>query len=65
MGRGKNALALRRDRTETAMKLAIIGASRGIGRAAVDYALTRGHQVRAMVTLPSLPLSKYSSLACR
>ncbi len=30
------------------MKLAIIGASRGIGRKAVDEALERGHQVRAM-----------------
>lgn len=30
------------------MKLAIIGASRGIGRACVDYALSRGHKVRAM-----------------
>jgi len=31
-----------------AMKLAIIGASRGIGRKAVDYALERGHSVRAL-----------------
>ncbi len=30
------------------MKLAIIGASRGIGRKVVDEALERGHQVRAM-----------------
>jgi len=30
------------------MKLTIIGASRGIGRRAVDEALLRGHAVRAM-----------------
>lgn len=30
------------------MKLAIIGASRGIGRKCVDEALERGHQVRAL-----------------
>ena len=30
------------------MKLAIIGASRGIGRKVVDEALERGHSVRAM-----------------
>ncbi len=30
------------------MKLAVIGASRGIGRKVVDEALERGHQVRAM-----------------
>jgi putative NADH-flavin reductase len=30
------------------MKLAVIGASRGIGRKVVDYALSRGHEVRAL-----------------
>jgi putative NADH-flavin reductase len=30
------------------MKLAVIGASRGIGRKVVDYALSRGHTVRAV-----------------
>ncbi|MGP1357995.1 NAD(P)-dependent oxidoreductase [Roseicyclus sp.] len=30
------------------MKLAVIGASRGIGRKVVDYALSRGHAVRAV-----------------
>jgi putative NADH-flavin reductase len=30
------------------MKLTVIGASRGIGRKVVDYALTRGHSVRAV-----------------
>ncbi|MDG4646831.1 SDR family oxidoreductase [Roseibacterium sp. SDUM158017] len=30
------------------MKLTVIGASRGIGRKVVDYALERGHQVRAL-----------------
>ncbi len=30
------------------MKIAVIGASRGIGRKVVDYALERGHHVRAV-----------------
>lgn len=30
------------------MKLTVIGASRGIGRKVVDYALMRGHEVRAL-----------------
>lgn len=30
------------------MKLTVIGASRGIGRKVVDYALERGHEVRAV-----------------
>lgn len=30
------------------MKITVIGASRGIGRKVVDYALTRGHTVRAL-----------------
>lgn len=30
------------------MKLTVIGASRGIGRKVVDYALSRGHSVRAL-----------------
>lgn len=30
------------------MKLTVIGASRGIGRKVVDYALSRGHNVRAL-----------------
>jgi len=30
------------------VKLTVIGASRGIGRKVVDYALERGHQVRAL-----------------
>ena len=34
------------------MKLAIIGASRGIGRKAVDEALERGHEVRALARSP-------------
>lgn len=30
------------------MKITVIGASRGIGRKVVDYALSRGHEVRAV-----------------
>jgi uncharacterized protein YbjT (DUF2867 family) len=30
------------------MKITVIGASRGIGRKVVDYALDRGHEVRAV-----------------
>jgi putative NADH-flavin reductase len=30
------------------MKITVIGASRGIGRKVVDYALSRGHEVRAL-----------------
>jgi nucleoside-diphosphate-sugar epimerase len=30
------------------MKITVIGASRGIGRKVVDYALERGHTVRAV-----------------
>ncbi|MFW5641222.1 MAG: NAD(P)-dependent oxidoreductase [Roseicyclus sp.] len=30
------------------MKIAVVGASRGIGRKVVDYALERGHEVRAV-----------------
>jgi putative NADH-flavin reductase len=46
-------LTLRTDRLssqeeQNAMKLTVIGASRGIGRRVVDYALERGHEVRAV-----------------